>query len=92
MKKNRHNVLQILFFLCAKAIKRATKRDKSTVDKVKSQLKNQITNEKRIEFANLLINSNGSIDYVQAQVDAAWHLLNERLFEDHLSLIDVKIS
>jgi dephospho-CoA kinase len=66
------------FFLISKSIKRGMKRDGSTLERVKSQLGNQISNKERLKHTNVIINTNGDKEFVKRQIDRAFSLLMER--------------
>jgi len=54
------------------------KRDGSTLERVKSQLDNQISNKERLKHTNVIINTNGDKEFVKRQIDRAFSLLMER--------------
>ncbi len=54
------------------------KRDGSTLERVKSQLGNQISNEERLKHTNVIINTNGDKEFVKRQIYRAFSLLMER--------------
>lgn len=72
------NEIWVCFIPTEEAIKRTMERDNASLEKAKSILESQLTNKKRLEFANVALCSLWEPEYTQKQVEKAWTLLKQR--------------
>ncbi|CAF0990536.1 unnamed protein product [Rotaria sordida] len=65
------------------AIRRVVERDHLSSDEAKRRLSNQMSNQERFPYANVLLCTYWAESVTQKQVEHAWHLLLERINGDN---------